>query len=169
MRISSILLALALVSIPSRVLAQYKFTLETTDQSPHKVPLFGDFSYPYILIDQDHFDCNTLQSCKWVVEEPAKDFYLSTEYEYKEALVEFQFDRFEKEEKEKFKVSLHVRINNLANAFGMNDLSFFREDFGEDYEVQVNLKDLTIKIGKVQNSKGKLISIICLIIKKLIL
>lgn len=149
------LILLITTLLPQLTTAQYRFNLQTAEEHPHTITLFGDFAYPYVMVNKDHFDCEASPVCRWEDDGPEKtDFYMSNEFKYRNAYIDIDFERFEVDVSEKIKISLRVRINDLTNVFGMNDLSFFKDTIPRDMEMQVNLKDLTIKIGEVAKTKS---------------
>ena len=153
-------MVLAFFLLPLSRICNYPITLTTNDKTPQKINMNLDFGTAHTLITSSKLDCDALESCEWYSPDQKEETgtYNHEEYKYKNAYLTILFDT-ENDQDQKVAFKVYIRINNMFNIIGMNNINAITNNMQRSHEVVIDLKKSTLKIQPMKKSDGNIFSI----------
>lgn len=152
MRIIKHLVLSLLFAFPA--LSKYPIEIFTTDKESHKLTLYLEFGYPFVLIDSKKFPCGNFDSCRYTDETPKEGTYNSQTYTYRDARVKIKLLKVGKEE-DFIEFEIPARLNNKFSMIGMNDINGFTNFMPDEYELVIDLKENTMRVQEFVKQRCK--------------
>ena len=134
--------------------SQLMFTFKFPNSSK-TIQTFGDFSYPFFLIDATLIDCESTKHCQLIDKEVKTGVYQNVEYIYQTAKVNFEIRNLTRHEKHYVDHWFEVRLNDYVNVLGLNGESTIRDALQRGREFEVDLKEGRLAVQGEQNADRK--------------